>query len=47
MKFALMNGWKDAPHCRLRFILFPFGWNRTRAFTSVSVFGFVIFFIKD
>lgn len=38
-----MNGWKDAPHCWKRFLLLPINWDVTPAYTSISIFGFVIF----
>ena len=47
MKVETMNGWKESPENWKRFLLLPFGWERTPAFTSVSIFGFVIFFIVD
>jgi len=45
MKYlAMMNGWKDAPQHWWRYLLLPFRWERTPAWVSVSMFGFVFFF---
>ena len=41
---GFMNGWKSAPHCWRRFVFHPVSVDRNKAFTSVSLFGFVFFF---
>lgn len=43
---GVMNGWTEAPHQRWRYILLPFGWQRTPAWVSVSLFGFVFFIAR-
>lgn len=39
-----MNGWKEAPHCWKTHLTRPLVIDRTPAWVSVSVFGFVVFF---
>lgn len=39
-----MNGWKLAPHCWWRYLILPFRYERTPQWTSVGLFGFVVFF---
>lgn len=42
---AVMNGWRDAPHCWRQFLFHPVRVQRVPArWTSVSLFGFVVFF---
>jgi hypothetical protein len=43
MKFALMNGWKDAPHCWRVFLSSPPKLQRTPVWTSLGWMGFVVF----
>ena len=38
-----MNGWKAAPHCWWRYLITPIDWQVTPAWTSISLFGFVVF----
>jgi hypothetical protein len=45
IKFSFMNGWKEAPHMwKYHLFLNAFNWERNPAWTSISIFGFVIFF---
>lgn len=41
---GFLNGWAEAPHCWKTFACRPFRVERTVAWTSVEVFGFVFFF---
>jgi hypothetical protein len=45
-RFALMNGWKDAPHLWRRFLFLPFAFEITPGWFSVSAFGFVVFWVR-
>lgn len=43
---VVMNGWKDAPHQWWRFLLLPFRWEKTPAWYSMSICGFVFFILR-
>lgn len=44
MKVQTMNGWKLAPHCWKTYLANPIWFDRTPAWVSVSLFGFVLYF---
>jgi hypothetical protein len=44
MKYAgYMNGWKDAPHQWKNYFIKPIKYEKTPAWISLSIFGFVFF----
>jgi hypothetical protein len=42
-----MNGWVEAPHCwKYHLFLKPFRFETNPAWSSVSIFGFVVFWYE-